>query len=403
MLTTSGNIGSLVNWFKESRFKYLCLLVTGHLDDYELFSSIFDKRAILDNVSGDKIAVFLFSNKLDELFSVELLKQSRYGFEKFRAILSGTQLNSSNEIREFPDILSVDNLTKDLKDDIVMQSQLVSDEICKYFNIPFSDIPCILLLERGEDETIIIPTKGELDVKSFFEFLKDLRILSEKMPELNNIKEDIDRTNQYYDANSTLEYSVDRISKFDFEIFDLKNNYNIYIDEATSILSSNNISKEVTSQLFSEKNSLSIKTILLNNGANTEISKESTEKIAKILYSNPELREIITKIQYSASKVLNLEDEKRRFETRKSNTEKRMIDLSPVLEDEIQRKMQIELTKIKSVRDDMERLEKKYERLFWRRHQIRPIKVFMEGFLGFTKATKEILSLEESLLKLVKK
>jgi hypothetical protein len=63
MLLTTGNMASLVQWFDTNRrFKFLCLLVGGHQNDVSFFAKIYNNQQVLDTISGENIAVFLFAH-----------------------------------------------------------------------------------------------------------------------------------------------------------------------------------------------------------------------------------------------------------------------------------------------------------------------------------------------------
>ena len=82
MYISDGSLTSLLSWFERPvrqgysglyrvhSFRFLCLLVAGHLNDSKFFQDVFDHQETLDVISGTEVAVFLFAKNLGSMFQI---------------------------------------------------------------------------------------------------------------------------------------------------------------------------------------------------------------------------------------------------------------------------------------------------------------------------------------------
>ena len=160
MIITTGNIDSLINWFMHNshwKIKFRCLLVAGHLNDIQFFTDVFDKKELLDAISGDEIAIFLFADSQGGLLEIET-GQGQY------EILPGNKLYlpkspldndrySWGIYKHISEIRVSDLQQYHIREEVIARSQSISNEICRKFRLDTEDIPCILLLSKGLDST----------------------------------------------------------------------------------------------------------------------------------------------------------------------------------------------------------------------------------------------------------
>lgn len=185
MHLVSGDISSILTWFNsEHKYgKFLCLLVAGHLHDTKFFQDVLEQRLALDTVSGPNIAIFLFTNDPGEVVSISI------GPGSYK-VVPGSLLVGKG-FADYPgnigDVRSINarmsSVNSNAAQEIINASQSMANQICNHFKLRGEDIPCILVLSKRNSEPSVIPTRGEADVQAFFNFLKDLRRIADILPD----------------------------------------------------------------------------------------------------------------------------------------------------------------------------------------------------------------------------
>jgi tetratricopeptide (TPR) repeat protein len=184
MYLVPGDINSILTWFNSQQKygKFLCLLVAGHLHDTKFFQDVLEQRLALDTISGPNIAIFLFTNDPGEVVSMKIGEGSY-------KIVPGSLL-VGNGFADYPgnirDVRSINAQTSSMNanatQEIINASLSMANQICNHFKLGGEDIPCILVLSKGNPEPSVIPTRGEVDVQAFYSFLKGLRKIADVLP-----------------------------------------------------------------------------------------------------------------------------------------------------------------------------------------------------------------------------
>jgi len=378
----------------------MCLIVAGHLRDYELFKDIFDNRIALNNITGNKIAVFLFCDRKEDVLSFVL--DDKNNRRRYRCLIPGELINGIEATKNYHSIDSISNLTPNIKDEIIQKSQLVSEDIRVQFNIPIDKVPCILLVERGQrrENTYVIPTKGELDIQKFFKFLKELRQLLEAMPQLQKIESELNKLEILRSSYGTLEYTTKNLERIDDNLLDLTTELDLHINKSREILIDLGLDKRLANQIITSKNWDSVKSNFLSKNFGELTEQVDLDVIKNALYKR-EFRESIEKILLLGRRFAKIKKERKSWETRLNNTNERIEGLSNISTEKTNDAIQKAIVDMKSIKKEIEDIEKKYSRIFWRASKIRPLKDFIQNFLGFAKATKDVLSAEEAINKII--
>jgi len=184
MYLVSGDISSILTWFNsEQKYgKFLCLLVAGHLHDTKFFQDVLEQRSALDTISGPNIAIFLFTNDPGEVVSISIGPGS-YKIVPGNLLVGKGFADYPGNIRDIRSInAQTSSMNVNATQEIINASQSMANQICNHFKLGVKDIPCILLLSKEDSEPSVIPTRGEIDVQAFYSFLRDLRKIADALP-----------------------------------------------------------------------------------------------------------------------------------------------------------------------------------------------------------------------------
>lgn len=184
MYIVPGDISSILTWFNSQQKygKFLCLLVAGHLRDTKFFQDVLEQRLALDTMSGPNIAIFLFTNDPREVVSMSIGPGS-YKIVPGSLLVGQGFADYPGNIRDVRSInAQTSSMNANATQEIINASQSMANQICNHFKLGREDIPCILVLNKGNSEPSVIPTRGEVDVQAFYSFLKDLRKIADILP-----------------------------------------------------------------------------------------------------------------------------------------------------------------------------------------------------------------------------
>lgn len=373
---TTGNINSLIAWFERDRnpVKFLCLLVAGHLNDAKFFADVFDNQEALDTISGEDIAIFLFANEQEGMLTVEV----RDGESK---ALPGQILLPKRLRGLWYEHISAFHKDK-IRDDVIRASQNVSGDICRQFRLDYNDIPCIFLLGKGDPLPFIIPTKGEADVNEFYNFLKEFRGIAATIPTtydlnwpMSAVKRIIAEEKETSEKTSLAEAESE-----------LQASLNLMYD----VLERYGMPHSVCEELINAKTASRVweKVGLRRDLPQTPLLLEYSEVFRKA-FEEADLRERAREVGRSAR---NVAQAKKRLVA----SEKRIKELKS-----IKARLDITVASFVTAREAINKLCEKFERKFVWKARYRPIKQFAEAFLGISKKTNDLLSLQETIKKLI--
>lgn len=377
MNITTGNINSLITWFEKDHntYKFLCLVVAGHLNDSKFFTEVFDNQEALDTISGKDVAIFLFANEQTEALEVEV----RGGEGK---ALPGRILLPQNN-RHGIWYKHISDLPKEkIRDDVIKASQNISTDICHFFRLDIKDIPCIVLLGKGDPSPFVIPTKGEAEVKEFYNLLKELRVLASTLPAIY----DLDWS--FKVAKPLLE--EEKVASEKMSLSEAETELQSSLTQLYATLEKYGLPHSVCEQLFNLQTAEKIwETIGLRHDLPQPPLAVEFSEIFKKALEDGDLKDRARDVIRSAR---NVADVKKRLIA----SEKRIEELKS-----IKAKLDITLANFQTARDAINKLSEKFEKKFIWKSRYRPIKQFAETFLGVSKKANELLSLQESIKKLI--
>lgn len=377
MNVTTGNINSLIAWFERDRnsVKFLCLLVAGHLNDAKFFADVFDNQEALDTISGEDIAIFLFANEQDGMLTVEV----RDGESK---ALPGQILLPHKHLRGLW-YEHISDLHKDkIRDDVIKASQNVSGDICRQFRLDYKDIPCILLLGKGDPSPFLIPTKGEADVNEFYNFLKEFRNIATTIPitydldwPMSVVKRIVAEEKEASEKTSVAEAEAELQASLN-HMYDVLEKYGMPHSACIELINAK------TAARVWEK--VGLRRDLPQDPLFLEYSE-----VFKKAFEEGDLQERTREVGRSAR---NVAQAKKRLVA----SEKRISELKS-----IKARLDITVASFVTARDAINKLCEKFERKFVYKARYRPIKQFAEALLGISKKANDLLSLQETIKKLV--
>lgn len=377
MNITTGNINSLIAWFERDRnpVKFLCLLVAGHLNDAKFFADVFDNQEALDTISGEDIAIFLFANEQEGMLTVEV----RDGESK---ALPGQILLPHKHLRGLW-YEHISALHKDkIRDDVIKASQNISGDICRQFRLDYKDIPCILLLGKGDSSPFLIPTKGEADVNEFYNFLKELRNIAATIPTtydldwpMSVVKRIVAEEKEASDKTSVAEAEAELQASLN-HMYDVLEKYGMPHSACEKLINAK------TAARVWEK-------VGLRRDLPQDLLLLEYSEVFKKAFEEGDLQERAREVGRSAR---NVAQAKKRLMA----SEKRISELKS-----IKARLDMTVASFVTARDAINKLCEKFERKFVWKARYRPIKQFAEALLGISKKTNDLLSLQETIKKLV--
>lgn len=369
MFISFGDIDSVMKWIEKNHwFDWLCLLVAGHLNDEKLFGNIFDKKESIDLVSGERIAVFLFSNEKD-LFT-------EFGYaEGHYAILPGRLIGCKYQdwrYRHVSEISASDLRNYNLRESVIKTSQTVSMALYKKFNLDSDDIPCILLLAQGEFSPFIIRTKGEAEIEHFFDFLKDIRKLTNKLPNFFNLDLSLKAAGELV--------KIEKESKQKAWVTEAENELQSKIKQIHEILIEFGMPRVACNKLFNAQVAAKVWEFigLVPNVTMHPLAIKYSKIIDRAIAEanlKPHIREMTKAAKKLKRAVLN-----------RNTHVKTLKTLFP---------------KLHTVRDSIKQICQRYERKFYWKAKYRPLKQFIETFSGKSKKVSDLLSLEKDIWKIL--
>lgn len=371
MYVTTGNIDSLLKWFHKdyNPTKFLCLLVAGHLHDAEFFRKVFDSQEAIDVISGEDVAVFLFANGQDGSLTLEVNGGTG-------EIVPGELLIPGHSNWLWYQHISEIQM-EEIRNDVIRASQYISHQITSYFQLATDDIPCILLIVRDDSEPWVIRTKGEADVQTFFSFLKELRILASSLPTTYDLQWPMGI------AQSILTEEEVTLAKKAVETSEVE--LQSALDELIDVLERYGMSRAAGEALFNLDTATKVWEMI---GFRKDIPQPaSATQYTKIFAKAVEEGELKEKCRNVVRSARSLERARRRLKKHKNA----VFDLR-----------RWGMGKKRTTRESVEDLCKKFERKFTWKSRVRPLKKFAEAFIGITKKTNELLSVQENIMKLLK-
>lgn len=376
MYLVFGDISSILTQFNSQQKygKFLCLLVAGHLRDTKFFQDVFDQRFALNTISGPSLAILLFTNDSEEVVSMNVGLGSHQ-------IVPG-RLLAGKGFADYPrnlrDIRRIDAQTSpmnaDATQEIINASQSMANQICDHFKLGGEDIPSILVLRKGDPEPSVIPTRGEADVQAFFNFLKDLRKIADILPD------DFDPHMPLNLARSLVEkghlmQTIQTAEKAEIEFQTVKS-------ACITILEGFSVPSEQAHAFF--KNRVSVRQA---SGLAYRYPLPARNPLPhpgfQLAYEDAAFRESCKELYRASQECVKAEQ---RLEERKRQA-KHFLKWSE---------------NMRSIEEAVTQLCKKYENGFLWKARLRPLRAIVEKVVGGGKTVQDLISLEQTIKKLIK-
>lgn len=367
MYLTLGDINSVLTWFNSGHSKFLCLLVAGHLRDLKFFQDVFEQRLALDTISGPNIAVLLFTNQQVGVVGIDA------PLGRFE-IVPGQDLGHSKiyGLSYYRHISQLD-IPIDLREKIIIASQSMANQICDHFGLEPKDIPCILVISKGSSEPSMIPTHGEADVQAFYDFLKDLRLIADVLPNDFDLREPLAL------AKSLVEQGKLAMAKATFEKAEL--DFQTAKIACVTSLERYSVPSEQAQAFFKKRRSI-LHAVGLAYRYPLAIKELSSHPGFQQAYDDAVFRE--------GCKQLGRAFHERRSAQQRFNERKK------------QAKQFLQWSEnMHSIEDAIIQLCKRYENKFVWRARLRPLREIMEKVIAGGKTVQDLISLEQTIKKLI--
>lgn len=192
MFTTTLTFNSLINWFKNSEFKYLFLFVCGYDTNPDIVESIIHNQSDIDFLTGKDIAYIYFERDNVGIMSWGVRSVANYNIPK-----ESIRLNYA-----------------------------VSEEVCDYFGISRYMLPALLVVSKdGTYDLFPVKSSHELNL-----YLQPIGIITSFKKDIQSIERNITRIKDlpnilkiYYE---TLEQKQKRLSY-------IEKHYNVFVTDSS--------------------------------------------------------------------------------------------------------------------------------------------------------------------------
>lgn len=351
-------------------------MVAGDIEDANLFKDIFDNQESLDIVSGSNVVFFLFANRQTKALELEV--------EGGRAEVLAGEVLIPEHINFAPGIwyLSISDInTTKIRDEVIKNSQTITHQITKQFKLTGDDIPCILILGKGEAEPWVLRTKGEAEVKDFHSFLHDLRLLADSIPKDYELY-----WPRHYASFLMTEQELSALKQKRVEVTaELQTallNLGLYLEKHGMV-------SEISEQVFTLQNAKQVWEI---TGYRKDIRQpdfaQKHENIFREARRNEAFRTHCRNVARTSKKLTNIEKQLTR-------NERFVLRLQAWVTRNLSR------MNTYTTNDAIDNLCNRYSRKFQWKHRTRPLRNFAVSFLGTSKQVGDTLSTIDLLKKLI--
>jgi len=184
-----GSPKELEHWFQQTDTRHLlmCFLVAPRAEDRTLFKELIDEVVHMDNVLGEQISFILFREP-DDAAARPGISLERYNdrYGNYATVMAGEILGPSARVPHLPrvldelyDVRTMDR-AHDIQDLVVKSSHKIVPALCDHFELPFDELPAIIVLAKGLPERFLFPLRKQLNYKDVLDFVMALAaVLSE--------------------------------------------------------------------------------------------------------------------------------------------------------------------------------------------------------------------------------
>ncbi len=343
MYVTTGTIEDLMQWFNRKNDGIMCLFVGGSLNDKEILEEILNQRDAFNTISGENVYFFLFWDKQNELFSINHVygyTQVFYGAD-LKKIIYPIERYRISDRHAFSEMIS--------------KSQNISIEICKYFKIDATCLPCMLIIERGNEKHYILQLKNRYSTQGLFNFFKEIREIADK---ISSIKKDIQqdeynnrKKDRLLKRKIDIEQSMPRVVEND-------SNYKQKCNDLFFFLEKNGANDEKLKQIIISKTYHIRKEIRKYIEAN--FPNETRRHFQSEVFGNKEYKRLINEVQLASinyKKYIDYQSALLKWKKELNDLEYELKNIpNPIPENVFQSKKQ-------EKQKELEKLENKYEQI----------------------------------------
>ena len=372
MYLAPGDIRSVLTWFNRrgNPNKFLCLLVAGHLRDLWFFQDVIEQRLALTPIAGHNITILLLANEVTS--ALTLIMSGGRG-----KVVPGQNLGTQR-IRGLSTVQSIADLpllAPEVRETLITTSQTMAFQIGEHFTLEVEDMPCILFLSKGNTEPCMIPTRGEANVQTFYSFLRDVRKIADTLPADGELEEPLKKAKVLVERHQ-LARAVEIVQQASGE-FEEAN------AACITVLARFPIPPEGIRALFGDERNIQELVGLLSRPPHSE----------KVLSSQPGFQQAYEDAEF-----------RKRCQTLGHVLKKRKKAEERLEKYQAQAKQYLrwsEQADIRSIAEEINRVCKKYEEAFPYRAGLRPIREVLEGVLVGGKTVHDLMSLDQTIRKLI--
>jgi len=170
----AGGINDLMEWFNANTNpeKMLCLLVPKNPEDGQLLRDLFDARGLI-SPQLKEVALCLFSSRatMNDL-RARTPESADYLFVPGLVDARNMPKDWRNWRRVDP--AKAEMIPAEVRDEVLLRSQAIANEIIDYFQLDGTDLPCLIFVVRDDLTPFVIRTRGGANLATLRSLFEDL-------------------------------------------------------------------------------------------------------------------------------------------------------------------------------------------------------------------------------------
>lgn len=378
MFVSLGKVEDVVDWFNErSRYPFALFFAAGDMRSGQLLEQVFEERESIDILSGLRIAVFLFAR--DGNSAIEYRKDHSLKILPGRVVDRITEYAAWGNEEEAFRTIHVSEIyggnADEVKREVARHSAFATHALVDYYNLDHADLPCILIVGRGNPEPFVIKTPGVVNVEAVLSILKDVQAIT--LPHVYvEATQKKDACHRLHGARANLAKTERRME--------------LAVDAWKEILVERGIPRAA-----------------LDNALCTENARDFYSLTGEPILRNlpPVLSQYEDVMRLAASdsryrQAVALVDKKRRFCDSALATYKKSAKRLQHYED-LMRDVEAGLGDLVQVRDDLDALARRYERKFAMKQGVERIAQFLRAIIGLQSRNEELVNTRSRLVELM--
>lgn len=181
----AGGVSDLVEWFNgaANSEKMLCLFVPKDPEDEKLLRDLFDARGLISPQLGD-VAFCLFSSRAT-IMEARARNPAWADYLFIPGLTATCNMPNDGPIWK-PNLnwqaiepMRAELIPAHVRDEVMLRSEAITDEIIDYFDLDRADVPCMVFLSRNDATPFVIQTRGSANLTAARDLFADLRSVVE--------------------------------------------------------------------------------------------------------------------------------------------------------------------------------------------------------------------------------